>query len=74
MTWILLFWLNTPTSYQYHIHSEYSSIEECRVKAEYYDKIFKQVGSSLIGTCKKEQFTKRLNENNKLVYRKEVVR
>jgi len=74
MSWVLLFWLNTSTGYQYHIHSEYSSIEECRVKAEYYDKIFKQVGSNLIGACRKEQFTKHLNEKNKLVYRKEVIR
>jgi len=73
MSWVLLFWLNTNTSYQYHIHSEYSSLQECQAKEEYYGKIFKTVYSKLISSCKTTDFTKKLKPSKKLAYRKEVV-
>ena len=73
MSWVLLFWLNTNTSYQFHIHSEYSTIEECQVKEEYYNKIFKNVDSKLVASCKSTKFAKHLKPSKKLAYRKEVV-
>lgn len=73
MSWVLLFWLNTNTSYQYHIHSEYSTLQECQAKEEYYSKVFKTVDSKLIASCKSADFAKHLKPSKKLAYRKAVV-
>ena len=66
MEWILVLWLNTPSNYT--IHSEYITQKDCFLKEEYYNDIYKKVGTKLQASCVSSKYPKFVKSKNQLFY------
>jgi len=72
MSWILIFYLNTPNNYQ--VHSHYDMKVDCSVKESYYNNVFKEVNTKLVASCKPKEFVKYAKKQGDLIYKRYELR